>query len=412
MRKCFAVAALVLQFIAVPAVIAAPPPYPVLFVHGLTGSADRTWADALSHFESQPGWGPAAIVAPSDVSTTPGHLYALNFSDSDQAFPSQNLTFSEQGGELATVIATILSANPGAARVMLVAHSMGGVASRNYLEGLGKIGGQAVAYNDDVAGLITIGTPHMGTPVANTCRDLVFLCGPFLDFFDPPLDPDSRAMKSLQTDSSEIKALNSAASVTELPIVVVYRSVIGGGQSVPVVLETDSDRVVPTSSQDLAAVPGTGALDHSSVTLDYSALNAIGGIGHLEEGDDPRFFAEVNRLVDDLSVCGNGTAEGSETCDDANTEGADGCSAACLTEACGDPISDAVVGFRSASMPPVGNAVTASDALYVLQSAVGTASCALCVCDVNADQNIAASDALAILVSAVGGAVSLACPAC
>jgi cysteine-rich repeat protein len=391
------------------AAFASPPPYPVLFVHGLTGSADRTWSDALSYFESEAGWGPAAIVTADVVSTPPGHLYALNFSDHDDAKPSQNLTFAEQGGELASAVAAILAANYGVDRVILAGHSMGGVASRFYIEGLGEIGGQAISYGGDVAALITIGTPHAGTPVADTCIDLEFLCDAFLDFFDPPLGADSTAMKSLRTDSPEIAALNAPAAVASLPTDIVYRSVIGNGQSVPVVLETDSDGVVPADSQNLANIPGTAALDHAVTTLDYSS--AV-GVGHLQQGSDPRFFAEILALVDELSVCGNGVAEGSEGCDDANATDADGCSTSCRLEACGDPMADPPASIVVAQAPTTANLVTASDALFVLRSATGGQSCALCVCDANDDQAVTATDALAILLSAVGGGGPLSCPAC
>ena len=388
---------------------ASPPPYPVLFVHGLTGSADRTWSAALSYFETETGWGPAAIVTADVVSTQPGHLYAINFSDHDRSKPSQNLTFAEQGGELAAAVAAILAANYGTDRVILAGHSMGGVASRTYIEGLGEIGGQAVSYGGDVAALITIGTPHAGTPVADTCTDVAFLCDTFLDFFDPPLESDSTAMESLRTDSSELEALNAPASVATLPVDILYRSVVGGGQTVPVVLETDSDGVVPVASQNLANIPGTEALDHAVTTLDYSS--AV-GIRHLEEGSDPRFFDEIIALVDELSVCGNGVAEGSEDCDDENATNADGCSTNCRLEACGDPIAGPPASTVVAGPPATANAVTASDALFVLRSATGGQSCAFCVCDTNDDQAVTATDALAVLLSAVGGGGVLMCPVC
>ena len=38
------------------------------------------------------------------------------------------------------------------------------------------------------------------------------------------------------------------------------------------------------------------------------------------------------------TVCGNGLVEGSEACDDGNTENNDGCTSACVEAACGDAI--------------------------------------------------------------------------
>jgi hypothetical protein len=56
--------------------------------------------------------------------------------------------------------------------------------------------------------------------------------------------------------------------------------------------------------------------------------------------------------------------------------------------------------------------ITASDALLTLKTAVGSAECELCVCDVNDSGAITASDALIVLQSAVGQSVELVCPAC
>jgi hypothetical protein len=59
-----------------------------------------------------------------------------------------------------------------------------------------------------------------------------------------------------------------------------------------------------------------------------------------------------------------------------------------------------------------GEEPSASDALITLRVGVGSASCELCVCDVNEDEDITASDALLILRAAVGQPVLLACPDC
>jgi hypothetical protein len=56
--------------------------------------------------------------------------------------------------------------------------------------------------------------------------------------------------------------------------------------------------------------------------------------------------------------------------------------------------------------------VTASDALVVLRTAVGSRTCAKCVCDVDGNGTISASDALLTLRKAVDSEITLACPAC
>jgi hypothetical protein len=73
---------------------------------------------------------------------------------------------------------------------------------------------------------------------------------------------------------------------------------------------------------------------------------------------------------------------------------------------CGDPVAQ-VVGDVA---PP--RVITATDALFVLRVAVAIASCELCVCDVNNSGSVTASDALAVLNKAVGSGPTLTCPPC
>jgi PKD repeat protein len=67
---------------------------------------------------------------------------------------------------------------------------------------------------------------------------------------------------------------------------------------------------------------------------------------------------------------------------------------------CGDPVTEGAPG------------VTATDALYVLMTAVETRTCEACVCDVDDSGAITATDALLLLRVAVGHEESLACPPC
>lgn len=55
-------------------------------------------------------------------------------------------------------------------------------------------------------------------------------------------------------------------------------------------------------------------------------------------------------------------------------------------------------------------AVTSTDALITLRTAVGSAVCAVFLCDVNDSGSVTSSDALAILRLAVGQSVELVCP--
>ena len=88
----------------------------------------------------------------------PGDFYTLNFSN------NHTLTFSQQGHELRNAITAVLRANPTKSKVILVAHSMGGLAARAYLQG------KADTFREDVAALITVGTPHQGSMEAKNCN--------------------------------------------------------------------------------------------------------------------------------------------------------------------------------------------------------------------------------------------------
>ena len=56
--------------------------------------------------------------------------------------------------------------------------------------------------------------------------------------------------------------------------------------------------------------------------------------------------------------------------------------------------------------------VSATDALFILNVAVGIETGALCICDVDGSGSVSASDALADLLYAIGGPIELQCPAC
>jgi hypothetical protein len=77
-------------------------------------------------------------------------------------------------------------------------------------------------------------------------------------------------------------------------------------------------------------------------------------------------------------------------------------------ESCGDPAQDdgSSSGFGASAV------ITVADALFVLRSAVGAESCALCICDVDGSGNISATDAVQVLQHALGGGGALECPPC
>ena len=66
---------------------------------------------------------------------------------------------------------------------------------------------------------------------------------------------------------------------------------------------------------------------------------------------------------------------------------------------CGDPVS------------PHGR-IGATDALLVLNAAVGTTACETCICDVDSSASVVATDALLVLERGVGLPIEIACPVC
>ncbi len=102
------------------------------------------------------------------------------------------------------------------------------------------------------------------------------------------------------------------------------------------------------------------------------------------------------------AICGDGTVDSGEDCDDGDTAFAAGesCSAECSNTRCGQTTG-------SAGAVPI-----ATDALFALRSVVGLEVCDACVCDTDASGDATASDVLRILAAAVGQDITLACNAC
>ncbi|WP_295449075.1 alpha/beta fold hydrolase [uncultured Thiodictyon sp.] len=180
--KIFLAALLLLKWMIVSAQGA--PQYPVIFVHGINDSAlsFMTMIDHLDTTEDNTGvrllaWkdssGPLSCswktltnsepsnwtpIGPGDVSRWHAKIYfAIDFSD------NTDLRFSQQAVELKRVIDCVVAIT-GKPQVILVAHSMGGIAARFYLQNLTQ---DRTTWQDDVVKLITIGTPHNGSPLAN-----------------------------------------------------------------------------------------------------------------------------------------------------------------------------------------------------------------------------------------------------
>ncbi len=262
-------------------------PYPVIFVHGIASSAD-TWAAYRDYLIHNAGWAFGGIPTynqdtktvnmncPTDPNLltgctgSAGDFYTLNFSD------NQGLFLDVLGGELAEIIQAVLDKNPGATKVLLIGHSSGGLAAREYLQGLARVfdATTTIPYRDDVAKLITIGTPHQGSFWAEACHvnfdifDIFNKVG-ICDLLPGGIDSNSVAIEDLQPNSSALNVLNDVTT-HPLPTNVSYISIIGTGQPTlsSLVDFQAGDGIVSDVSQNLAAITGNLPLQQKSTTID------------------------------------------------------------------------------------------------------------------------------------------------
>ncbi|MFQ5649410.1 MAG: alpha/beta fold hydrolase [bacterium] len=207
-------------FLSVPNLFAQTPetPYPILFVHGLE-SSDQTWDRTINELGVYVGdfgeshvfhavlnayadmtnlYGPDGITGNKDDDVLilfnnednqlgNGQIYAINFENfwnqqpdnprilkhrsdtpGNEESPSNQAAIYKQGYALGKMIEAVIRAS-GARKVILVGHSMGGLAIREYLQrrenGRPKwwVDPQDAQSGHKVAKVVTIGTPHLGS---------------------------------------------------------------------------------------------------------------------------------------------------------------------------------------------------------------------------------------------------------
>lgn len=132
-------------------------PYPVILLHGLGQKADVWNSGATSYFSNDCGmsFGGTLRVTNGSVSSTSaggqdGDFYIVSFTN-----PYDSV--AAWGNELDACVRYVRQ-QTGADRVILIGYSMGGLAARQYLVN---------RYSDHhVKRLITVGTPHLGSPFA------------------------------------------------------------------------------------------------------------------------------------------------------------------------------------------------------------------------------------------------------
>ncbi len=263
------------------------PEHPAIFVPGL-GYTGKFWekSEAIKDLRRL-GWeyGGELKVKVKDGKITvqpenikPAHLYTVTFS-------STQLAIVEQGKELAEVIKKVKAANYKEDKVILIGHSMGGLASREYL--------QSDYYQGDVAGFIAVGTPHQGSNFDLQKIELK-LVPKFLRDLKWKVDDEGDAVRDLRPKSVYLEGGPETASPDEfrskdinlngkvgdqitglndlytrpLPEDVYYGSVIGSGCPF-IATRTQckfSDGIVRVNSQDMNKIPGINVESKVMVT--------------------------------------------------------------------------------------------------------------------------------------------------
>ncbi|MEQ8820458.1 MAG: alpha/beta fold hydrolase [Sumerlaeia bacterium] len=171
---------------------------PVVLVHGLWGSAADWKADALPRALKESGW---------------INVVAIDYKDKNDKSFAENRNIVPIRGIDTAVHGAIFEDSMATTKVDIVAHSMGGLLTRVYLQSQGSL-----SFREDVRKFITIATPHSGSEWANflqtsNCADLAqFMIEdaakliPFVT--NPNLNVFAKAVRDLRVDSAAIQKLN------------------------------------------------------------------------------------------------------------------------------------------------------------------------------------------------------------
>lgn len=209
-------------------------PYPIIFVHGVNSNND-TWNVLIDSLQKHYGWGYGGNMNFSlnydgnlkisdkatdykDFTYEPSlrndDYYTVNFDVDKSGAPlnslsvADHLLLKEEGNQSAIVkqglaikdairhVLTVTKKN----KVILVGHSMGGLASREYLQNQNLWNQPNI--NHDVAKLLSVGTPHGGSNFGE-----LGLLGNLVSAFKG-LDLNSEAVRDLRINYNFLSAIN------------------------------------------------------------------------------------------------------------------------------------------------------------------------------------------------------------
>jgi pimeloyl-ACP methyl ester carboxylesterase len=203
-----------------------------------------------------------------------GDYFTMSFSNKN------DLSFTAQAMELRAIVDAVTKLT-GKPKVFLVGHSMGGLASRAYIQYLG--GGSKVA------GLITIGTPHQGSASLFSITPV-----PALITLTQSLSADVKAM--LKPNSEDLNMLNDFTRNPWDTNVKTYAIALNGDT-----VTNSGDGVVAESSQRNSIFDNTlFKWDGITFRPNYT-LPAFTFTFHEVETSDENIRAEVGRKLSQWS---------------------------------------------------------------------------------------------------------------
>jgi pimeloyl-ACP methyl ester carboxylesterase len=280
-----AVIALWLLLLPLPAIAAG---LPVLFIHGFCSSAD-TWDETLPQLSTR-RYGFSAprlyentngIAAARSLVLPGSRTFRIDFSDLAGGFDLldvANVPTNRKAGELKVVIDGIKQFT-GAPEVILVGHSLGGLAARAYMQGAGRDrNGTPINYGRDVAALIMIDTPHQGSRLA-------FVSG--FPERDECILADTVNLRELQPTSTFLRELNRRA----WPSWVSAHSIVSSNEG------TDHDDVVNTTSQDMTALERYARLPEMRRWIQTFQRK---GVLHLRVHNEPTTVSLFTGIISDV----------------------------------------------------------------------------------------------------------------
>jgi pimeloyl-ACP methyl ester carboxylesterase len=284
-RHSRAIAAITLLLWASPAMAAE---LPVLFIHGFCSNAD-TWNDTLPQLSTRRYGDDAPKVyesasgkaAARTTVSTASKTFRIDFSDLKNGFDLlavANVPTDRKAGELKVVIDAIKKFT-GAPAVILVGHSLGGLAARSYIQGTGlNRNGATIPYGRDVAALIMIDTPNQGSGLAvasGAPRSQECILA------------DTANLRDLEPASPFLRDVNAKqwASGTEVHSIVSSNT------------DSNSDDVVTTTSQDLQALPQYAAVPDARRWVQTFPRN---GILHIRVQSEPATVSLFTGIISDL----------------------------------------------------------------------------------------------------------------